>query len=234
MESQRGRQIHERAKAAQEAGKYLEALQLEDEAMMTYHADKDEAGFAEILAMRLLTLNMIGDETGDKKFYTLAMHTALASLELSEKAGAQEQVALAHGAVGRAMDRADKFEMAADHFDKAITILSGTSGRHSRKSVIADFKNHAATSRLTGGKLDQEQIALNALQELDASGDASDYELNVWKSGGYMRLAVGMHKNGKIEEAKKYLAMAEEIANSDEALKVRRDQVNILRQRLGI
>ncbi|MFZ2201797.1 MAG: hypothetical protein WAV56_00180 [Microgenomates group bacterium] len=233
MQSEKGRALHQQALTAQDNGDYLAALKLEDEAMVVYAEEKDDAGFAEIQAMRLLTINMLGDKTGDQRYYVLGMHAAMASLDLAERAGAKQQIALAHGALGRAMDRAEKFEEAGEHFDKAIEILSGTEGGHNRKSVSADFKNHAATSRLNAGQPDQEQVALEALKELEAAGDASDYELKVWKSGGYMRLAHGMHKNGKTEEAKKYLAVAEEIARSDEALKVRREQIARMREKFG-
>lgn len=233
MRSEKGRGLHQQASDAQEKGDYLTALKLEDEAMVTYQTDDDSAGFAEIQAMRLLTINMLGDKTGDKRYYVLALHSALASLDLAEMASEKDQIALAHGAIGRAMMRIEKFEEAAGHFDKAVGILAETKGEHSRKSVIADFKNHAATSRLSAGKLDQEKNALEALAELDAAGDASDYELKVWKSGGYMRLALGMQVNAKKEEAKKYLEMAEEIAKSDEALKVRREQIEMMRKKFG-
>jgi tetratricopeptide (TPR) repeat protein len=232
MRSEKGRQLHQQALAAQENGDYLGALKLEMEALLTYSGDGDDAGYAEALAMEVLTLNMIGDRTGNRDFYILAMHIAMASLELAEKAKAPTQIALAHGAVGRVMDRAEKFEEAASHFDKAVEIFSQTA--ESQKSVIADFKNHAATSRLNGGQLDQEQVALAALAELEQTGDASDYELKVWKSGGLMRLATGMGRNGKMDEAKKYLAQAEEVIIGDEALKVRREQIATLKQKLGI
>lgn len=234
MQSEKGRSIHALASQSLENGDYLKALQLTDEAMTVYQIDGDEAGFAEIQAMRMLVLNMFGDRTSDKKYYILAMHTAMASLDLAERAGAQAQIALAHGALGRAMDRAEKYLDAASHFDQAIEILPKTTDSHNRKSVLADFKNHAATSRLSAGQLDQEQIALAALSDLDASGDATDYELKVWKSGGLMRLAAGMQRNGKLIEAKRYLDQAEEIAISDEALKVRREQIKILREKLGL
>ncbi|OHA68001.1 MAG: hypothetical protein A3D59_02755 [Candidatus Wildermuthbacteria bacterium RIFCSPHIGHO2_02_FULL_47_17] len=234
MQSEKGRALHQQALDAQEQGDFLVALKLEDEAMVVYQTDNDDAGFAEIQAMRLLTLNMLGDKTGDQRYYVLGMHAANASLDLAERAGVKQQIALAHGAIGRAMERVERFEEAASHFDKAVEILPTTQGKHNRKSVIADFTIHAATNRLLAGKLDQEQVALSALKELEASGDASDYEFKVWKSGGYMGLAAGMHKNGKIEEAKKYLAIAEEIAKSDEALKVRREQIATMRKKFGL
>lgn len=234
MQSEKGRSLHQQALAAQEEGNFLEALKLEDEAMVAYAEDKDDAGFAEIQAMRSLTLNMFGDRTGDKRWYILAAHDTLASLDLAERAGAEEQIALAHGAVGRALDRAEKFEEAAAHFDKAVEILSRIQSKQSRKSVIADFKNHAATSRLSSGKLEFEQVALEALKELEASGDASDYEFKVWKSGGYMRLSLAMYRNGNKEAAKSYLSQAEEIAKSDEALKVRREQIATMHAKLGL
>ena len=234
MQSEKGRALHQQALDAQEQGDFLVALKLEDEAMVVYQTDNDDAGFAEIQAMRLLTLNMLGDKTGDQRYYVLGMHAANASLDLAERAGVKQQIALAHGALGRAMNRAEKFEEAGAHFDKAIGILAQTEGGHNRKEVLAHFKNHAATSRMNAGKLDQEQVALEALKELGAAGDATDHELKVWKSGSYMRLALGMQKNGKIEEARKYLAQAEEVAKSDEALKVRREQIEIMRKKFGL
>lgn len=226
MKSIKGRELHQKALATQEGGDLLEALRLEDEAMLAYQSDGDQSGFAEIQAMRTLTLNILGDQTGDIVYYILAMHAALASLELAEKAGATEQIGLAHGAVGRTMYRAERYGEAAEHFDKAIE-------GQSRKSVIADFRNHAATSRLANGDLGQEKIALTALTELDAAGDESEHELKVWKSGGLMRLAIGMKKNGKIEEAKKYLAEVERMVAGDDDLKVRQGQVEKLAKQIN-
>jgi tetratricopeptide (TPR) repeat protein len=234
MRSEKGRMVHKQASESLEGGEYLKALQLTDEAMTIYQTEGDEAGFAEIAAMRMLVLNMFGDRTGDRRYYILAMHTAMASLDLAEMANARAQIALAHGTLGRAMDRAERYLEAGEHFDQAIKILSTTTDEHNRKSVIADFKNHAATSRMNAGKLDQEQVALDALKELEESGDASDYEFKVWKSDGYMRLALAMKLNNKTEEAKKYLDMAEEIAKSDETLKVRREQIAMMREKLHL
>lgn len=234
MTSEKGRSLHGQASEAQEKGDYLIALKLEDEAMVAYQVDNDGAGFAEILAMRLLTLNMMGDKTSDKRYYILASHEANASLDLAELAGEKQQIALAHGALGRALDRAEKFEAAADHFDQTVTILSQTEGGHNRRAVIADFKNHAATSRLAAGKPDQEQVALEALKELEKAGDATEHELGVWKSGGYMRLALGMFKNSKSEEAKKYLDIAETVVRGSEDQKVRLEQIMTMRQKFGL
>src|SRR3989344_8260442 len=80
MQSENGRRVHGLASQSLEGGDYLKALQLTDEAMTIYQTDGDDAGFAEIQAMRMLVLNMFGDRTGDKKYYVLAMHTAMASL----------------------------------------------------------------------------------------------------------------------------------------------------------
>lgn len=234
MTSTKGRVVHQQALDTLENGDYLKSLQLEDEALLIYENDHDDAGFAEILAMRLLSLNMLGDKTGDKKYYILAMHEAMASLELAEQTNSSQQIALGHAAVGRAMDRAEKYKEAADHFDRAIEELQKTAGGHNRKSVIADFKNHAATSRLRAGDLSQEALAVAALKELELSGDASDHEMKVWKTGGLIRLAIGMNKNGNKVEAKKYLEEAKTIAMDDSSLKVRLEQIEMLQNKIGI
>ena len=233
MRSEKGRQLHNQSSELLESGDFLGALIKTDEAMIAYQEDSDDAGFSEILAMKVLIFNMYYDKTEYKGYLYIAKHTALLSLELAIQSTMPEQIALAHAAVGRVMDRVGEYQNAAEHFASAVELLSENPSEHSKKSVIADFKNHQASSKLLTGDLSAETDALSAIEELQISDDATPHEKGVWLSGAYMRLAHGMFKTDK-DKANQYLNKAEEIINSDPGLSVRKEQVDIMRKRLGL
>lgn len=233
MRSEKGRAIHKLSSEALEKGEYLEALIKTDEAMVVYQEEGDEAGFSEIMAMRLLVLNMFYDKSEFKGYLYLAKHAALASLELAENSNQIAQIALAHGAIGRVMIRLEEYKEAASHFGQTVKILLENKTDHSRNSVIADFKNHEATSRILAGEETAEPDALAAINELQASEDATPYEKDVWLSGAYMRLASGMNKFDKLK-AKEYLTKADEIISANKELVVRKEQIEIMRKKLEL
>lgn len=233
MRSEKGRQIHSEASAQLEQGHYLEALKLTDDALMVYQEEKDADGLAEILVMRTLVVNMIGDHTQDSRLYILARHYALASLELAQGTGSSQQIALAHGALARAYDKEKKYKDAGDNFAKARELLSQSQGEHRRMSVIADFRNHSACSYMMAGDASFEPEALAGLADLESSTDASEYEFLVWKSGGLMRLALAWKLLGNKQKSLDYLARADEVAKA-EALTVRREQLVKLRKAIEV
>lgn len=233
MRSENGRQLHNQSSELLEGGDFLGALVKTDEAMVSYQEDGDDAGFSEILAMKVLILNNYYDKTEYRGYLYMAKHTALLSLDLAVQSTMPEQIALAHGAVGRVMDRLEEYESASEHFGVAAKLLSENPSDHSKKSVIADFKNHQASSKLLAGDLDAENEALTTIEELKATTDATPHEKGVWLSGAYMRLAHGVCKVNKVK-ANEYLTKAEEIINSDPGLSVRKEQIEIMRKRLGL
>lgn len=233
MRSEKGRQLHNQSSELLESGDFFGALIKTDEAMVVYQEDGDDAGFSEILAMRVLIFNMYYDKTEYKGYLYIAKHTALLSLELAIDSKMPEQIALAHGAVGRVMDRLEEYESASEHFGVAAKLLFENPSDHSKKSVIADFKNHQASSRLLAGDLSAENEALTTIEELKATTDATPHEKGVWLSGAYMRLAHGVYKVDR-DKANGYLMKAEEIINSDPGLSVRKEQIEIMRKRLGL
>jgi hypothetical protein len=51
MDKETARQIHGHAEVAREQGKFLEALQFTDEALILYQEGKDDLGFAEVQSL---------------------------------------------------------------------------------------------------------------------------------------------------------------------------------------
>lgn len=232
VQSEKGRQIHERALATQEKGNFLEALKLEDEAMIVYGEDGDESGFSEIQAMRTLTYRHLYEQTGFEGYLVKAKHEAMASVELAEMSEDEYSLAIPLAGLGRIMADLAEFSHAAENFQRAVAILEKyPEGQHSRKSVMADYKVHLQVALYHAGDEAALSAAEEALEELEASTDASAYEKGVWLSGGHMKIAEAVNKvdRGKATE---HMRMAKKIIDSDEKLKLRLEQWNKLEERL--
>lgn len=232
MQSKKGRQIHEQALAAQERGDFLAALKLEDEAMIIYGEDSDEMGFSEIQAMRTLTYRLLYEQTGYEGYLIKAKHEATASVELAERSEDEYSLAVPLVGLGRIMADLSDFPHAAENFQRAVAILEKyPEGRHSRKSVIADYKVHLGVALYRSGDEAALSAAEEALEELAASTDASAYEKGVWLSGGHMKIAEAVNQVDH-EKAVEHLRTAKKIIDSDEKLKLRLEQWNKLEERL--
>lgn len=232
MQSEKGRQIHEQALAAQERGDFLAALKLEDEAMIIYGEDGDEMGFSEIQAMRTLTYRHLYEQTGYEGYLIKAKHEAMASVDLAELSGDEYSLAVPLVGLGRIMADLADFPHAAENFQRAVAILEKyPEGKHSRKAVIADYKVHLAVALYRSGDEAALSAAEEALEELAASTDASTYEKGVWLSGGHMKIAEATNPTNH-EKALEHLRKAKVIIDSDEKLKLRLEQWNKLEQKL--
>lgn len=232
MKSEKGRLIHQQSLTAQEKGDFLEALQLEDEAMLLYQEDSDEAGFAEIQAMRTLTYRHLFDQTGFGGYLIKAKHEAMASVDLAEESGDEYSLALPLVALGRIMADLGEYPHGAENFQRAIAILEKYPNEaHSRKSVIADFKVHMNVCLYRAGDEAAGQAAEDALEELAATTDASEYERSVWISGGHMKIAEAIYQSDRTK-AKEHMRAAKAIIDNDGSLKLRLAQWNKLMEKL--
>jgi len=232
MTSEKGRKIHEQALAAQERGEFLTALRLEDEAMIVYGEDGDVPGFSEIQAMRTLTYRHLYEQTGYEGYLIKAKHEAMASVALAEFDEDEYSLAIPLVGLGRIMVDLSDYSHAAENFQRAVAILERyPEGKHSRKSVIADYKVHLGVALYRAGDEAALSAAEEALEELEAATDASAYEKGVWLSGGHMKIAEAMNKVNR-EKATEHMRAAKKIIDSDEKLKLRLEQWNRLEERL--
>ena len=224
MESNKGREIHSRALAAQEKGDLLMALQLEDEAMIVYQRDNDALGFSEIQAMRFLTLRHLYDQTGYRGYLLLAKHYAQVGVEIATESGSEDDKALPMGTLAKTHELLGDYKGAVETYSKVVDLLQRHPDfRHSRKSVIADFKVDLYTAAYQSGDKGALEMSLSALKELEQSTDASEIEMKTWLSGGYMRIA-SMLKNDNLDLSRKYLEAARATIDGDDRLRLRRSQ----------
>lgn len=232
MKSEKGRLIHQQSLAAQEKGDFLKALQLADEAMTLYQEDGDEAGFAEIQAMRTLTYRHLFDQTGFGGYLIKAKHEAMASVDLAQESGDEYSQAIPLATLGRIMADLGEYPHGAENFKRAIVILEKyPNEEHGRKSVIADFKVHMNVCLYKAGDEGAGQAAEDALEELAAATDATEYERAVWISGGQMKLAEAIYQTDRAK-ANEHMRAAKTIIDNNESLKLRLAQWNKLMEKL--
>lgn len=223
MESQEGRRLHGLAAQAREAGDSIKALKLTEQAMAAYQNDGDKLGFAELQSERFLSLRHLYEKTGHKGYLILAKHAAMASVELAQEAHQPEALAIPFFNLAKAQETLDELEEAVASYRQAVDYLTKSPPKqHDRPGVLADFKIHLATCEYRTGDKSALDRALQALTDLENSSEP-DYNKKVWMSGGHMRLA-DMLRVDDPAMAKEHLSKAKEIIDSDEALKIRRQQ----------
>ncbi len=232
MESE-GRRIHGLAAEARESGNHLEALKLEDEAMLAYQRDGDIAGFAEVLADRSLVLRHLHDDTGDRSFLILAGQELVAAVEITRNTGNRSALAIPLYNLAKNQEDSGNFEDALKSYRETLEIMeTNPPETHNRHSILADMKIHMITVEYLVGDKTALERALKALEELEniptASGEPeigteSKYNKDVWVSGGYMRLAYIL-KDEDPARANEYLQKAKEVIDSNPELTIRLSQ----------
>lgn len=228
MRSERGREIHKQALDTQEKGNFLEALRLEDEAMIVYQEEGDEIGFSEIQAMRTLTYRHLHGRTGFVGYLVKAKHEAEASLDLAQRTGDEASLPIPLVGVARIMFDLGEYAHAAKNFDRAIALASKYG---ERKSVIADFKVHFYVCLFMAGDRDALKGAEEALSELAMTNDASEYEKSVWMSGAHMKMAEAVNEIDH-DRAMEHMRKAKQIIDGNDQLSLRLEQWNKLMDKL--
>lgn len=228
MESE-GRKIHALAGQAREAGNHLESLKLSDEAMLTYQQDEDILGLAEILADRSIVFRHLADETNDDNFLIIAKHEMIASVEMAEKSGNKQTIALSYFNLAKVHESLGELDDAKNYYQKTIeSMITTPPAQHNRPAVLADMIVHLSTCEYRTGNTGGLEKALDAMEDLEKS-EEEKYNRNVWLSGGHMRIA-DMLKEDDPEKAKEHLQKAKKIIDANPDLKIRKKQWEKLSQ----
>lgn len=222
MESQ-GRKIHGEAAQARESGESLKALQLIDEAIITYQEAKNYLGVAEALADRSLSLRHLYQKTNDKAYLHIANAEMEASVEIAKESGDKTALALPYFNLAKIQEELGKLDKALANYKQALEyMISNPPVSHNRAAVLADMKMHTETCAYATGDKSALERAEKALEELKTSDEVS-YNKNVWVSGAHMRIATAL-KTDDLEKAEEYLQKAKEIIDSDSRLELRKKQ----------
>ena len=231
-DSKEGRRLHALAEDARESGRFLEALEYTDKASLAYQKDNDLFGLAEVQSSRQSTFKHLYRSTGDKIFLILEKHAAKAAVDIAEKSGIKEALGIPYHNLGKYYFEAGQYKEAADAFRRAVENLTQyPNTRHSRQSVIADIKGHQYAAEYHAGDKTALDRALNALTELENSGELNSYNKNAWLSGAHLRITEMIAADSP-ELAKKHLEEARRIIETDDRLILRKSQLEKLEKKL--
>jgi tetratricopeptide (TPR) repeat protein len=223
MDKETARQIHGHAEVAREQGKFLEALQFTDEALILYQEGKDDLGFAEVQASRFLTLRHLYEKTGYEGYLILAKFSAMSSVEIAQKSQNPKALAMPLYNLAKAQEDLKEYPEAIATYNKTIdAFMSNPPDQHNRPGVIADIKIHLHVCRYKNGEKEALSDILAAISELEAT-DEPKFNKDVWVSGGYMRLAE-LLKDKDSTKAQEYLQKAKEIIDANPELVLRKGQ----------
>jgi len=225
MSSERGRKVHGEAERARERGESLEALKIYDEATLVYQEDGDMLGLAEVQSARQLTFGHLHDKTGDSVFLILGKYAAMSAVEIAEKYGEPESLALPYERLGQAHEALGELDQAIEYYKKAVEASKSLSEFHDNNSVRAEIRSRLATAELKNGDESALERALKTIDEINEK-EVGKYVRDVWVSGVYMRIA-------EATNSKEYLEKAKEIVNKNEELELRKRQLEKLSEKLG-
>jgi tetratricopeptide (TPR) repeat protein len=227
------RELLKEALSLQEQGEFLEAMALENEALIQFQTNHDYAGMAEITILRSKTLKHLYQSTEDINYLILARSGAQAAVEIVEKAHLKEAAAIPYFVLAQMHEALEEYTDALHSYQKSLEYLKVvTTPGHNRKSVKADIEGHLAYCMFKSGNPIGIDQALEALTALENTDDANEYEYDVWRSGAHMRLAAMYEAQSNTEHKNKHVSHAQEIINANEQLVLRKKQLTALIEKI--
>lgn len=229
MESE-ARKIHGQALQARESGDPLSALKLADQAMVEYQKSGDKLGFAEIHADRALSMRHLWQSSDDASWLICSLHESEAAVDLAQESGDQTALAIPYFNLAKIQEDLADFETAIDSYQEAVKLITeNPPASHDRDGVRADFRIHLAVCELKNGDQSAEERVLAGIKELEESNEreVSKFNFDVWMSGAYLSLAEVLN-TAEPDKARRYLANAKEIIETNPKLVVRKDQLEKL------
>lgn len=232
MDSQ-GRQIHQQAALAREAGNFLESLKLSDEALISYQKDGDILGFAEILADRSITLRHLFEQSSGLNYLIVAKHEIMAGVEIAQKSGQKDALALPLFNLAKVQEELGEITEAVVSYRQAVENMEKNPPQmHNRPAVLLDMKVHLDVAQYRAGDKIALEKAETDLAQLENTAEISDYNKHVWVSGGHMHLAEAL-RNDNPQKAKEHLQKAKGVIDADPKLSLRKAQWEKLSARIG-
>lgn len=224
-----GKAIHIQEEKAREAGNFLEALKLSDEATLLYQKEGDIVGLSEIQAARFEIFKQLYLETDDRNYLVLGKMAAKSGVDIARKSENQKALSIPLFAYGKALHLKGKHDKAIEAFREAIDTLP--SSHQNRPSVLADMKIHLAICEYINGDvsaIDRAQVAISELQNTEEQ----KYEKDVWISGGYLKLAEAISQKDNVK-SKDFLEKARSIIDTNPDLILRKKQLDRLTSKLS-
>lgn len=218
-----GKRLHAQASQAREEGKLDESLRIVDDALLAYDEENDNAGFAEGLGCKSITLRLLGEQRESKRLLHLANHIMLASVEIVKESQQPEALAIPFFELGKTYEYLHHYKDAVNAFTEAVkTFETHPPQSHNRSSVLADMRVHLAVAQYMAGNQAALDRAEKALYDLETTEEDA-FNKDVWVSGGYMHLAEALRTDNP-EKANEYVQKAKAIIDANPQLVIRKQQ----------
>lgn len=219
-----GREVHGKVEHAREAGNFLTALQLSEQAFIAYQEEQDRFGMGDILASRSITLRLLFETSKDTSFLTRAKHDAMAGVEITRSSSEKSDLIMPLYRLGQVQEELEELSEACISYKESVEIFESFPPKeHNRPAVLNDMKVRMYVCEYKSGNEDALGSAENALVNLENDHEESRYTKDVWVSGGHMKLAEAL-KDKDLEGAQKHLLKAKEIIDMNPDLKLRKIQ----------
>ncbi len=209
----------QKVRSQRERGKPWLALNILDRALLAEQQKKHYRGVILCLVERTIIWRHLFEADCDALYAIWARIDAEAALELVKQFGVVDKLHTAYYILGHAALLFQEYDQAENYFFKSLRYFKGSPAEK------GSWRYHLAKALyLTGEKKRALFVFSQAIMEIKKYGPAGDSFLyHVYLSGAYLNFAEVLRKDDK-KEAKKYLALAQEIIKKDKRLVVRKRQ----------
>lgn len=223
MESE-GRRLHALAAEAREKEQFFDSLDFNDQALIAYDAAGDDAGYAEGLACRSITLRVYANLHESTRILTSAKYEMMGSVAIAQKCGDPTALAMPLYNLAQLHEDLEEYDDAVKVYSEALNSMqSNPPERHNRPAVVANMKMHMTTCEYKAGDTTALERAYRALADLEAAEDEDSYNRDVWLSGAHGRLAEIL-RTVDPEKAREHLQKSKDIIDANPQLTIRKKQ----------
>ncbi len=214
------------AEQARERGDFKRALELLGDAIVASIDEREEEKLVDILSAQALVFRHLFDKTQNESYLLLAKHSSLNAVELAEKFNDPTLLCVANYNLGKVNEILKNFEDALASYKAAVF------QKIDRPAMTAEMETRLAVLEFRMGDNEAMGRFEKAVSELVEAQESDNYSKAVWLSGAYMHMADALIGKDN-DKAKTMLSEAEKVIASDMRLKLRKEQLNKLFQKLG-
>lgn len=215
------------AEQARERGDFKRSLELLSDAVTATYDERKYEKLVDITASEALVYRHLYASTGVKDYLVLAKHSGMASVEIARKLGENSSLCVSLYNAGKIQEDLDESDLALSSYKEAIGL------NIDRPAMLAEMKTRLAVLEFKNGDMSAMDRFDSALSDLKSSEDRDNYAKAVWESGAYMHMAEALFSTDK-EKAKQLLSEAGKVIASDMRLKLRREQLEKLKEKLTL
>jgi tetratricopeptide (TPR) repeat protein len=219
--------LKNQADSLREEGKSLEALNLYNQALVSYQHANNYEGVLNTLAGRLISWQHLYNHDQEYVYAILARKEAEAMLAVAQEYKIHNKDYLIHFLYGKSCIFLKDYPCAEKEYRMAVELY--TQDNAEKGDLLAHL---GEALYLNGQKQQGEKMILDAIQQILSHQEGNDsFKINVWTSGAYLRLAKVLFLDGKLEQAVSYFKKGEEIVLKDPRLVIRNQQLDIIKKK---